>query len=328
MRIDIRSLLAATAVAAFAASTWHVDPGWAVAVTAIMAAAGAVRLGLPYGVRESVKATVSVLLIGIFALLIGLVTQYLLCGPRPGLLWGTVAAVSWVVIAFRTERIARATLRVLGSAILGLLATLVIRYYVTSHEQQLMAHHYADVVYSFPSLGTIDTEPTNIDATPVRTRLRILLGIARVNSLVCKSDLNQGDWSAVSKINSLTHLNFNYAKIGRLDDINISQFTSKPTLCFFQCELAGESLAKIVSATNTGFLLLSCTPVESFKGLSQASSLRELVFSETGITDELLNELVKLPSLGRLTFYENAAATDEQLAKLKEAIPGLIVVVK
>ena len=327
MRIDIRSLLAATVVAAFAASTWQVDPGWSVALTVILSACGAVRLGRPEG-ENSHKATLVVATAGAAAIGIGWFMQHIICGTRPGLLWGTVAFVCLVsalaAITTRSKPFARWMQRTLLATLIVFIVAFGIRYYQTRHEQLLMARHFVDVAYPYPSLGVVDLEPTNEDATPFRVRMRVLIGIAEINDLLARREIAPSHWRAASQINTLLYLTMEHIEIESTDVPDI-KFMAKPRLYIWETDLHGDSLAKILCATDTGSVTLSCTRVASYEGLSRASNLRELALYDMPVTDQLVDELSKLPSLRNLKFWENAPPSDAQLERLKRAIPDLII---
>lgn len=327
MRVDIRSLLAATVVAAFAASTWQVDPGWAVALTSILAACGSVRIGQPEG-ESSIKATSIVGMCGGVALVLGWSIQYLAFGLRPGLLWGTVAftcvASSIAAIATHSPVFARWMQKTLMAAALFLIVAFCVRYYQTRHSQFLMARQVTDVGYPFPGLGVVDLEPSGDDSTPLRVRMRVLLGVAEVNSLLVKREMKLAQWEAASKIDTLLDMSMERTKV-EASDIPEVKFTTQPRLYIWQSDLNDDSLSKILRTTDSGSVTLSCTRVTSYEGLSKANKLREIVFFDMQITDELIDELSKLPSLLRVKFWDNAKPSDVQLARLKEAIPGLVV---
>jgi hypothetical protein len=327
MRIDIRSLLAATVVAAFAASTWQVAPGWAVALTWILSACGAVRLRRPEG-ENSYKASLVVACAGAAAILIGWFAQRLICGTRPDLLWGTVTFAclvsSLAAVATRILNFSRWMQRALFASALVFVVAVGIRYFQTRHAQFLMARHIVDVAYLYPSLGVVDLEPSNEDATPIRVRMRVLMGIAKVNYLLARREMQSSDWQAASQMDTLLYLTIERVKI-ESTDVGDIKFATKPRLFIWETDLNGDSLAKILCATGSASATLSCTRVASYEGLSRASSLRELFFYDMRITDQLVDELSKLPSLVRLKFYENSKPSDAQITKLKNAIPNLVI---
>jgi hypothetical protein len=327
MRIDIRSLLAATAVAAFAASTWQVDAGWAVALLLILSACGAVRLGRPEG-ENSHKATLLVASAGAAAILLGWFAQRLICGTRPGLLWGTVAFVclvcSLAAVASRSPNFSRWMQRALFAAALVFLVAVGIRYFQTRHAQYLMARHIVDVAYPYPGFGVVDLEPSNDDVTHLRVRMRVLMGIAKVNYLLARREMHSSDWQAASQINTLRDFTIERVKI-ESTDVGDIKFATKPRLYIWETDLNGDSLAKILCATDAACVTLSCTRVASYKGLSRASSLREIFFYDIRITDQLVDELSKLPSLVNLKFLENAKPSDAQITKLRNAHPNLVI---
>jgi hypothetical protein len=304
---DLRGLLALTSVAAFVSMVSQVEAGLAIVFAVIFAWCGLMAHLNPVGSTSRYRAVVFVFLIGLTIASLATALQYFVFGSRPYLMWGTVLAAaigtSLAAIAVCRPTVGRWLKRIVTSIVLIACCYLGLYGYLYRHQIHLSARHDCSFCPRFEFMQEVGRDGF------ILNHLRASTGLVEICGVGIRSELSLPEWTALFDIDSMSYVQFANIKI----DCQSSPLaeSSIDTLYFDHCELTGESIAAIATKSKATFIQLVNCQVDSFKGFSGANELQYLRLQKTPITEQLLDELWRLPKL-RILSVEPGALTDSQ----------------
>lgn len=157
------------------------------------------------------------------------------------------------------------------------------------------------------------------------------------------SDMGIWDISALSNCQYITHLNLSGNSISDLSPLmnmpylqwldisynsvgDLRPLMGISTLYFLNASGNNiSSTSALTMMTGLGTLYLDNNPIHDFSGLRKLRNLNELGLSQTGLSDQDVNYLQGLQSLGTLNVTENPGLTRSGVEALRMYLPGCMV---
>jgi uncharacterized protein YjbI with pentapeptide repeats len=322
---DLRGLLAVTSVAAFVAMLSKIDLGVAVALGANFTASALMAHLYPVGSPIRYRAMGAVFLIGIVSTCIATTIQFFIFGSRMYLMWGTVlvACIGIVVGAAAVCRPSwmRWATRFLISILLLVVCYLIVHCFLNRDSISLSLRHDAYFLprYEFTQEGSF------LSQNWVLNRLRAAVGLAELFTIDFRGEFTATDQKQLFNGGSIANVHFSGCTVD-LPTESLPQ-CNLDSVQFSSCKLRGKSLGTFVAASNSTYIDFADCQVESFEGLSAATNLRWINIERMSISDELIDEILKLPKLRGMNLND-VVLSESQLERLRADGNGLRITVQ
>lgn len=316
---DLRGLMALTSVAAFISLASKVDLGSAITLAAVFSACGVMAHYHPVGSVRRHRKMASMFLIGLVIAFCSYGVQYVIFGFRVYVMLGTALATCAGVAMAAAALCKPAWLRwsrlaLLATALL-LVGYLTVHSLIYRHSIQLSLKHqaYFSPRYKFTQGSQYYVQNWFLN------RLRLAFGLTDMSHVLIQQSITASDFRALCDVGSVSTIQFQGCTIDlppELMQATRSLLATKSDCVMFRdCRLCSNSLGALIAATNAPFVYVESCEVQSFKGFTKSPALKSIHLRKTGITDEYIDEVVKLPGLrGSI---EGTTLTQEQRTRIK-----------
>ena len=313
---DLRGLMALTSVAAFVTLASKFDLGSALVLAAIFTACALMAHFYPVGTDRRHRTMSLMFVLGIAIACVAYAGQYFIFGFRIYFMLGTALAICFGVAigaaAICKPAWLRWSKRVLLSIGLLLFGYIAIHSFVYRDSIWLSLQNqvYFQPRYQFTEGDYYYSQNWLLN------RLRLAFGLTDMVHIEINHDVSAWDVRALANAGSLSGVHFNGCNLdlppGLMQKIKVD------VLMFSSCHLKGKSLDALTAVSNCTSLNFANCEVDSFEGISRSASVRWINVFKTPISDEFVDEIVKLPTLRGISLRETQI-TDAQLELARTA---------